>query len=279
MRGWTRWIDTRRRHLRVSPALAGMDPAPEWSRRGRIGFPRACGDGPTDIMARRRAKRFPPRLRGWTLLPGALVRMQDVSPALAGMDPYGPAESTHSSSFPRACGDGPDVCSIEVRRVQFPPRLRGWTLRFGSLSHHWPVSPALAGMDPSRWLRDFLLECFPRACGDGPASAVERSGGRLFPPRLRGWTPEGRAARRRDLVSPALAGMDPMTEKAESWSKRFPRACGDGPVSCVPAGAYHVFPPRLRGWTLRRRRRDPAGVVSPALAGMDPFYTRTRLET
>ena len=152
----------------------------------------------------------------------------------------------------------------------FPPRLRGWTCPRRLIFQAPTVSPALAGMDPSRALSGLGKQSFPRACGDGPQTHLLYLRSLWFPPRLRGWTIDLRAFDDGWTVSPALAGMDPGSTPC--WSKvcRFPRACGDGPSASAASCSATAFPPRLRGWTLRHSSSDAAPPVSPALAGMDP---------
>ena len=66
--------------------------------------------------------------------------------------------------------------------------MRGWT-RHEARSRDRPgVSPACAGMDLSSTLTIMNPTCFPRMCGDGPASAIWMLRARKFPPHVRGWT-------------------------------------------------------------------------------------------
>ena len=249
LRGWTRRRQVVLARRAVSPALAGMDPRSRPWRLPARGFPRACGDGPGLGRSVSRRRQFPPRLRGWTRLGVGAVEAAWVSPALAGMDPRPRPWRLPPRGFPRACGDGPAARARGPAGSSFPPRLRGWTRSLPVDLPHGLVSPALAGMDPgSRSARRRGLR-FPRACGDGPAAPIPRLEASAFPPRLRGWTRNRRYRGKRLCVSPALAGMDPTGTMVRKVSKRFPRACGDGPRQGAFATAAEAFPPRLRGWT------------------------------
>src|SRR5690606_15834008 len=109
MRGWTGKESASRAILSVSPAPAGMALSARGARRRQCSFPRACGDGPSRVPGAALTAGFPPRMRGWTLdLVGRALGLE-VSPAHAGMDPTPPAETSPAESFPRACGDGPEL--------------------------------------------------------------------------------------------------------------------------------------------------------------------------
>ena len=213
---------------------------------------------------------FPPRLRGWT--PAAVVcRLACVvSPALAGMDPAASRATRAPIGFPRACGDGPCIDCAARPSASFPPRLRGWTHEIQVEACARNVSPALAGMDLLLAQDPLLQFRFPRACGDGPARVDSSTFTTRFPPRLRGWTFDFGRPGGLEPVSPALAGMDLVVQKAAKETKCFPRACGDGPVSRPASASIARFPPRLRGWTHLVAAAVRCVRVSPALAGMDP---------
>ncbi|EGX55774.1 hypothetical protein SZN_31134, partial [Streptomyces zinciresistens K42] len=113
--------------MQLLPALAGMDPTcGNLGGRARTA-PRARGDGPVDVAVAPVAVDCSPRSRGWTLLPLRQGVVDDLLPALAGMDPYPLGEIGGSHTAPRARGDGPRDALA--------------SLGVGLL-------PALAGMDP-----------------------------------------------------------------------------------------------------------------------------------
>ena len=51
-----------------------------------------------------------------------------VSPARAGMDPYGIRVMDRVGSFPRTRGDGPQMSRSLAIALKFPPHARGWTV-------------------------------------------------------------------------------------------------------------------------------------------------------
>ena len=67
-------------------------------------------------------------------------------------------------------------------------------------------------MDPY-WDDDpICAKCFPRRRGDGPVTGTGAAAFDMFPPQARGWTLEGVVYRAQVLVSPAGAGMDPVSD-------------------------------------------------------------------
>ena len=148
-RGWTE----SRQHLAalhlVSPALAGMDLRGDDVNPEMCRFPRTRGDGPIRAEALLFRLAFPPHSRGWTPPSRRPGSPANVSPALAGMDPRYRRSSGAAPCFPRTRGDGPVMGRTLPGCSPFPPHSRGWTPRTGSFGASAPVSPALAGMDPS----------------------------------------------------------------------------------------------------------------------------------
>ena len=90
------------------------------------------------------------------------------------------------------------------------------------------------------------------------------------PPPTRGWTRSRSRSRRRSLVSPAYAGMDPSMRCSKELVLGLPRLRGDGPCRSCPTARCAVSPPPTRGWTLPSVTRWRRCRVSPAYAGMDP---------
>ena len=213
---------------------------------------------------------FPPHSRGWTIASASRAWDRTVSPALAGMDrPLRRCRRRHRR-FPRTRGDGPKYRQAARPVRWFPPHSRGWTRRRGGFGSWDSVSPALAGMDPSRSTWSSVRFGFPRTRGDGPPPVAAVMAGTRFPPHSRGWTRPNRSASRSPVVSPALAGMDPCSTRERRPRRCFPRTRGDGPTPISRSGCAKPFPPHSRGWTDARKRDQQGADVSPALAGMDP---------
>ena len=93
--------------VRVSPAQAGMDLFVMKVLLRFGSFPRTGGDGPHHVTGAASGAQFPPHRRGWTRHACAGRRVEYVSPAQAGMDPYRPSNGRDSEGFPRTGGDGP----------------------------------------------------------------------------------------------------------------------------------------------------------------------------
>ena len=160
---------------------------------------------------------------------------------------------------------------VSRSRGEFPPHSRGWTPTPTGSRRGGSVSPALAGMDPSKSVVPPSPSGFPRTRGDGPSAAGTMSRLGPFPPHSRGWTRNLRLDGLVGRVSPALAGMDPWRPGSRLRAQCFPRTRGDGPKP-EPAGLPPMkFPPHSRGWTPECRRPRRRAGVSPALAGMDPL--------
>ena len=125
-------------------------------------------------------------------------------------------------------------------------------------------------MDRSAGARPGSDGGFPRRRGDGPEIVWSYSGGGVFPPQARGWTPYDLGVFRQLMVSPAGAGMDLLCCRTAPRHSGFPRRRGDGPMASATGCGMWRFPPQARGWTAARHRRRLCPPVSPAGAGMDP---------
>ena len=134
----------------VSPARAGMVLEHRFVLFRLAGFPRASGDGPRSTTSSRWMGRFPPRERGWSRARAAAEPAGRVSPARAGMVLKMSVLNPASSSFPRASGDGPHRRRQPCLSGKFPPRERGWSHGFSQCITTLFVSPARAGMVPSK---------------------------------------------------------------------------------------------------------------------------------
>ena len=93
----------------------------------------------------------------------------------------------------------------------FPPHARGWTLSSRHRERGSWVSPARAGMDRRESLAPGARLGFPRTRGDGPDAQLGWREFLQFPPHARGWTATTGCPASHVKVSPARAGMDPLT--------------------------------------------------------------------
>ena len=85
-RGWTAHRHLHRALVRGFPAHAGMDRAHPGPRQALQRFPRTRGDGPWARPSGGSRLAVSPHTRGWTPLPGGMVREFVGFPAHAGMD-------------------------------------------------------------------------------------------------------------------------------------------------------------------------------------------------
>ena len=190
----------------------------------------------------------------------------------------------------------------------FPPRSRGWAWKEKGIATGAAVSPAFAGMGPTRDRMALITVSFPRVAGMGPSNDHKRGPRRSFPrvrgdgplrgkqgvvviefpPRSRGWARSGRRTAASHCVSPAFAGMGLQTEDISDeilsfprvrgdgpcamrrgvLMPQFPRVRGDGPFSGLSCIRLCTFPPRSRGWAPLIMMRLRMSAVSPAFAGM-----------
>ena len=167
-RGSTRRDSSGKSHWRVSPAHAGIDLL-NWAPPDVVArLPRARGDRPQRWNRCRNGGASPPRTRGSTSLRARGEWPVGVSPAHAGIDPWGTAAHHIPDGLPRARGDrpalddGPDTSGLS------PPRTRGSTCGYLGVSAHQGVSPAHAGIDPAVCWWAVVIPGLPRARGDRP---------------------------------------------------------------------------------------------------------------
>ena len=259
---------------RVSPAGAGMHLAllpilPPGAR-----FPRRRGDAPSSSSASRVRRRFPPQARGCTAKGISGPTGGGVSPAGAGMHLPLVALPAVSLGFPRRRGDAPPEDVRWDFLLLFPPQARGCTLATEDDEPLPNVSPAGAGMHPWRHMRYRGHRSFPRRRGDAPEALTTAASGKMFPPQARGCTGRFPYEVAAHLVSPAGAGMHPVSGSSKRGERRFPRRRGDAPHGAPGGRRVLGFPPQARGCTGQRRSRLPPFGVSPAGAGMHRFTTR-----
>ena len=250
---------------------------PRWGghSRPRSWFPRARGDAPFEYSPRVMLVMVPPRTRGCAL--DGAVRGESLtgSPAHAGMRPR-PGSSTPAPRwFPRARGDAPEPCRVEIAPVVVPPRTRGCAHRLRRYRARDDGSPAHAGMRPGLAVISSAGLRFPRARGDAPGHQEglgDRSG---VPPRTRGCALYKRDHAEKLLGSPAHAGMRPPPSPRAPRRTRFPRARGDAPRGRRSRFAIRSVPPRTRGCAQRGLLGAGAKPGSPAHAGMRPAKADT----
>src|SRR5690606_4339516 len=181
-RGWTLGSLPNCFRYSLSPARAGMDPNSYGLTIGEGPLPRTRGDGPALVVSRRLVPLSPPHARGWTSGYKRRRRILTLSPARAGMDL--PPSQPHSElvTLPRTRGDGPWLASGPDSSSSSPPHARGWTQRTFVPVVPVFLSPARAGMDPSRMPSGPSANSLPRTRGDGPQVVGELSQPPSSPP-------------------------------------------------------------------------------------------------
>ena len=122
----------------------------------------------------------------------------------------------------------------------------------------------------ARQLEKLALAGLPRARGDRPDLWPARWVIAPSPPRTRGSTSRCRAGQRPGWVSPAHAGIDPISRPHCKSPGRLPRARGDRPAGWDNEMLSLESPPRTRGSTWYTACDAGNERVSPAHAGIDP---------
>ena len=194
-------------------------------------FPRTRGDVPSGTYDGKIKIQFPPHTRGCTQKRIGIMALIKVSPAHAGM--YRRHRRNHGCRrcFPRTRGDVPGATKVWGIDTEFPPHTRGCTLGRISTVISDRVSPAHAGMYPSKPGWKPRMYRFPRTRGDVPINKSIPPVNIMFPPHTRGCTHDPHRPEDVKKVSPAHAGMYPVGRSPPIRFIRFPRTRGDVPGS------------------------------------------------
>ncbi len=230
------------------PARAGMVPGAARCSHLPHCAPRSRGDGPSAGELPAVPPMCSPLARGWSCHGDAVVVLDGVLPARAGMVPPRPARPCHR------CG-----CS---------PLARGWSGRDPPEPLRVRVLPARAGMVRIGSTRFWVDPGAPRSRGDGPGMRMPAIRRLLCSPLARGWSQPEDRPRRGARVLPARAGM--VRRRRRGWRGRggAPRSRGDGPLRAGGRRGGIGCSPLARGWSRRHRPRLRRGEVLPARAGM-----------
>ncbi len=191
----------------------------------------------------------PPHPRGSTLRDLSSELHSSVSPAPAGIDLNVLQHFANQSRLPRTRGDRPCACPSAIAGSPSPPHPRGSTSRIHPQNPAHVVSPAPAGIDPAAILSRMQSGGLPRTRGDRPARLIRPGAEVVSPPHPRGSTYALGLVRRDHSVSPAPAGIDPLTVRSEDIELRLPRTRGDRPIGISDAVALISSPPHPRGST------------------------------
>ncbi len=235
-------------------------------------LPRTRGDRPDPRVVTDHAETSPPHPRGSTPKRLYAANWPNVSPAPAGIDPRIASSTCATSRLPRTRGDRPGRWGLTIVHPESPPHPRGSTLSSLLVCALAPVSPAPAGIDPSRAGISTPPRGLPRTRGDRPAARFSLIFLIASPPHPRGSTWAFKGVFTPLQVSPAPAGIDPIWPSRYECSASLPRTRGDRPSTGAPSRHAMMSPPHPRGST--SVDADDCGPcrVSPAPAGIDPFH-------
>ena len=153
------------------------------------------------------------------------------------------------SNLSRVCGDDPVSHSVNQFNIIFVPRMRGWSLQQEEKQAIAEICPAYAGMIPEFFLLIEFFHYLSRVCGDDPGYRNLWRDGRLFVPRMRGWSLSKYLRCTILRICPAYAGM--ILRRADNGDSGgdLSRVCGDDPVSEFNKMLAKKFVPRMRGWS------------------------------
>ena len=262
------------RHVRPTPACAGItnqDLAPPRRRRA---YPRVRGDhfrnrsAPGDMLG------LPPRARGSRLLDQQPVPLQRPTPACAGITTARAGSRASTTAYPRVRGDHSLAVYSAVVYTGLPPRARGSRGLHRQVVKSEGPTPACAGITLAGITGSPPRRAYPRVRGDHMLPRSDCPWYVGLPPRARGsplvclWPPTWcgptpacagitsgtSAASWSTGPTPACAGITMSTSAAMRYAAAYPRVRGDHigvPVLCP---GWWGLPPRARG-SLRRNPR------------------------
>ena len=253
----------------VYPACAGIDLKSLFEFTWYMCLPRMRGDRPPAAITLFFKARFTPHARGSTSLARTSALALPVYPACAGIDRIMIGSANDNRSLPRMRGDRPRSKDIQVQTNRFTPHARGSTLAEVLRTLRISVYPACAGIDPESSPLGFFAFRLPRMRGDRPILMRPASKATRFTPHARGSTQTKKDTVGLNLVYPACAGIDPLTEKNIRMQCCLPRMRGDRPCWQGLWRKQKKFTPHARGSTFFRRFKRICQLVYPACAGID----------
>ena len=216
----------------------------------------------------------PPHPRGSTLAGRAPVAQHLVSPAPAGINPSHVPLAPGCNSLPRTRGDQPRAAVDLGVHAPSPPHPRGSTPLAPTGKRGVPVSPAPAGINPTKMRCPSGAPRLPRTRGDQPQHQVGAVIVDGSPPHPRGSTLTTAFTDRYGVVSPAPAGINPTTAVVRRSARSLPRTRGDQPNPRIIATIAASSPPHPRGSTPVDELTARLECVSPAPAGINPKRAR-----
>jgi len=156
----------------VYPACAGIDPSYDYGWEIIVGLPRMRGDRPFFIFVLTLFIEFTPHARGSTSKMKMKMKIVEVYPACAGIDPLAASMKMSTESLPRMRGDRPSSSCSSSYSAAFTPHARGSTWYVSIDFHSGEVYPACAGIDLYAPCAPCTRVCLPRMRGDRPNMAI-----------------------------------------------------------------------------------------------------------
>jgi hypothetical protein len=227
MRGWSVRARTALGDREVVPAHAGVVPAAAEYAPICTSRPRACGGGPEYVVVVAPVASSPPRMRGWSPVPGACGCGVAVVPAHAGVVRSGAPGHRPRSRRPRACGGGPWFSSRRLLILWSSPRMRGWSPVSTNYYARTAVVPAHAGVVRRSACSARPRARRPRTRGGCPDTELMSMSGTRSSPHTRGLSVRLLADAPVPGVVPAHAGGVPeMAVRYERLLRSSPRTRG-----------------------------------------------------
>ena len=143
----------------------------------------------------------------------------------------------HTLSYlSRVCGDDPGTNYVSKEKVEFVPRMRGWSrvhvMKYACVQ----ICPAYAGVILLTRAEIATFLYLSRVCGGDPKWLGQKEKNPKFVPRMRGWSQSRRVERKRLHICPAYAGVIP-SPKAVFWPCIYlSRICGGDPSHIINSG-------------------------------------------
>ena len=193
--------------MRICPAYAGMIPFSNSTFKEFVNLSRVCGDDPYLMDWVGYCEKFVPRMRGWSSISKIYTLMTKICPAYAGMILTDMKVLCLWRDLSRVCGDDPILKVWTTTKVQFVPRMRGWSQINLINSNRWIICPAYAGMIPIGINIKLFSLYLSRVCGDDPTWTKQETKNISFVPRMRGWSWRFSRVNGIPFICPAYAGM------------------------------------------------------------------------
>ena len=146
--------------------------------------------------------------------------------------------------------------------------MRGWSLASKSSRSKSALFPAYAGVILRAWNVKEKKWAFSRVCGSDPTLEAIEGAFEDFFPRMRGWSSFCYQWQRISNLFPAYAGVILSMVLNMFKELTFSRVCGGDPRLELSDARLLDFFPRMRGWSLRKKKITQAKVLFPAYAGV-----------